>query len=371
MAAKAYTGRKSASKIKIVIFLVEIIIIIAMLLVVWKVFETTEAAEGPQRVEIKEEDIIINPEVQNSLENTLVGEEEPKMKGYWNVAIFGVDAVKPEQLYKGSRSDTIIIASINMDTGDIKLMSVYRDTYLNKGNDKYGKCNAAYAANGAPQAMSMLNMNLDLAIQDFITVDYHAVKACVDGLGGVWIDVDKEELMHINNYQTSIIQDTDIPKSEYVEVKKSGYQLLNGLQAAAYCRIRYTKGSDYERAARQREVIKAMEEQAKKMDILELTELLPDVLEHVYTNIDETDIIELIKNINKYSVVDEDGFPREDLRVAETLGKAQGNCVVPMNLEKNVIWLHEFLFEEVDYQVSDTVKECSKRIEKDTAPYLK
>ncbi len=369
MAAKTNVNKKS--KIKIFIFLVEIAIIIAMLLIVWKVFETTEAAEGPQRVEIKEDDIIVNPGVQESLENTDTEVEEPKMKGYWNIAMFGLDAVKPEQLYKGSRSDTIMIASINMDTGDIKLMSVYRDTYLNKGNDKYGKCNAAYAANGAAQAMSMLNMNLDLAITDFLSVDYYAVKECVDGLGGVWIDVDAAELEHINSYQLSIISDTDIPKSEYVKVTDTGYQLLNGLQATAYCRIRYTKGDDYKRAERQREVIQAMEDQAKKMDVLELTELLPKVLEHVYTNIDETDMIELIKNINNYSIVDENGFPAAELRTSEEIGKSHGSCIIPLDLEDNVVWLHEFLFDEKDYEVSETVKECSDKIKADTAPYLK
>jgi LCP family protein required for cell wall assembly len=241
---------------------------------------------------------------------------------------------------------------------------------LNRGNDTYGKCNAAYAYNGAAQAMSMLNMNLDMAITDFVTVDYHAIKEAVDGLGGIWIDIDDAEIKHINNYQISIIRDTDIPKSEYVEVKETGYQLINGLQAAAYCRIRYGGGDDFKRAARQREVIKAMETQAKTKSIGELTDLLPKVLKYVYTDIDETDMVELLKNITKYSIVDEGGFPTEDNRVVETIGNAHGSCIVPLDLEENVVWLHEFLF-DTEYEVSDTVKECSKRIKSETAPYLK
>lgn len=371
MAGSNYAGRrnKSRSKAKILIFVVELLIIVAMLSLVWKVFQTTEAAEGPHMVEIKEEEIKINPQVQESLEN-VTQQEEQKSKGYWNIALFGVDAVTTEQLYKGSRSDTIMIASINMDTGEIKLVSVYRDTYLNRGNDTYGKCNAAYATNGAAQAMSMLNMNLDLAITDFVTVGYHAIKETVDGLGGVWIDVDKEELKHINNYQLSIIRDTDIPKSEYVAVSDTGYQLLNGLQAAAYCRIRYTAGDDFKRAERQRELVKAMEEQAKTKSLAELTELLPKVLKYVYTDIDEADMVELVKNINKYTIVEEGGFPLEENRTVENLGQSKGSCIIPLDLETNVVWLHEFLFEEEDYQVSDSVKDCSKKISKDTAPYV-
>ena len=367
--ANGRKSKKGKQNVKIVIFLVEILIILAMLLVVWKVFETTDKSEGPHMVTIEESDIIINSEVKDNLNDTQATADQNKSNGYWNIALFGVDAVTTDQLFKGSRSDTIMIASVNMETGEIKLVSVYRDTYLNKGNDKYGKCNSAYAANGAKQAMSMLNLNMDLAITDFVTVGYKAVKECVDGLGGVWIEIDSAELEHINNYQLSIVRDTDIPKSEYVPVTDTGYQKLNGLQAAAYCRIRYTKGDDFMRTARQREVVKAMVEQAKEMSLGELTDLLPKVLKHVYTSVDETDMVELLKNINKYTFVDEGGFPKEELRATDTIG-SNGSCVIPIDLEKNVIWLHEFLFDEEDYEVSSAVKECSKKIKADTAPYI-
>ena len=376
--AQVKSMRAGGKYIKVGIFLAEIAIIAVMLLVVWKVFQTTEKVEGPNIADISKDDIIINEPVKNNSQKqpttgTATGSEatqDVKSKGYWNIALLGVDATKSEQLFKGSRSDTMMIASVNLDTGEIKLVSVYRDTYLNKGNDTYGKCNGAYSVNGAAQTMSMLNLNLDMDITDFVTVNYHAVKECVDGMGGVYIDIDSEELKHINNYQVSIIRDTDIPKSEYVELKETGYQKVNGLQAAAYCRIRQTKGSDFKRTERQREVLKAMEVRAKQMSLAELTDLAPKVLKYVYTNIDTGDILELVKNVNNYSIVEEAGFPTESLRTTATLGKAKGSCVIPMDLEQNVVWLHEFLYGIEDYQVSDAVKECSRRIEKDTAPYL-
>jgi anionic cell wall polymer biosynthesis LytR-Cps2A-Psr (LCP) family protein len=188
-------------------------------------------------------------------------------------------------------------------------------------------------------------------------------------LGGVWIDIDSSELEHINNYQLSIVRDTDIPKSEYVPVTETGRQKLNGLQAAAYCRIRYTKGDDFMRTARQREVVMAMSEQAKEMSLGELTDLLPKVLKHVYTSVDETDMVELLKNISKYYIEDEGGFPAEGMVATSNIGSS-GSCVIPIDLEKNVIWLHEVLFDEVDYEVSSAVKECSKKIKADTAPYI-
>ena len=288
------------------------------------------------------------------------------MKGYMNIALFGVDATKDSQLYKGSRSDSTMIASINMDTGDIKLVSVYRDTYLNLGTDEYNKCNKAYAVGGAEQAVKMLNMNLDMDITNFVTVGYKGLSEVIDGLGGVYIEVDEEELKHINNYQIGI---AEVLKCDYVAVTKPGLQLLDGLQATAYCRIRYTAGDDFKRAARQREVIKALEEQAKKADFETLSKVFNEAIDDIYTSLDEEDILELLKNVANYQIVDEGGFPEESQRTVANIG-AKGSCVIPVNLEENVIWLHQFLFEDEAYTVTDSVLEFNEQIESDTAPYI-
>ncbi len=353
--------RRSKQRARIVIFVVELLIIVAMLVAVLKVFQTTEEVEGPHFVEIDESQIIVNSEVVEKFE------ESEELKGYWNIALFGVDAVDG-QIKKQTRSDTIMVASINQDTGEIKLVSVYRDTYLNLSNDRYNKCNGAYVVNGAESAMAMLNMNLDLNITDFVTVGYHAVVNCVNSLGGVWIDVDSEEIKHINNYQKSILRDTDI-EDELIMVNETGYQLLNGLQAAAYCRIRYTAGDDFKRAERQREVIQAMADQAKTASLASLTDAFFNVADNVYTSIDRNDIVELLGQIANYSIVAEDGFPQRDMLATEDIGAA-GNCIVPLDLTENVVWLHEFLFGVEDYEVSKTVQECSNQIKADTSPYL-
>jgi LCP family protein required for cell wall assembly len=235
-------------------------------------------------------------------------------------------------------------------------------------NDRYNKCNGAYSSGGAEQAMAMLNMNLDLNITDFVTVGYEAVIDAVNGLKGVWIDVDSEELKHINNYQKSILRDTDIDE-ELVMVKDTGYQLLNGLQAAAYCRIRYTAGDDFKRAERQREVIQAMADQAKTASLSSLTDTFFKVMNNVYTSIDSKDLQGMLSQVANYSIVEEDGFPRRDMLTTGTIGAA-GSCVVATDLQSNVEWLHEFLFGIEDYEVSSTVKECSAQIKADTSPYL-
>ena len=277
------------------------------------------------------------------------------MKGYMNIALFGVDATKESQLYKGSRSDSIMIASINMDTGDIKLVSVYRDTYLNIGTDSYQKCNAAYSYGGAEQAVKMLNMNLDMDITNFVTVGYKGLS-----------DVDSEEIKHINNYQIGI---AEVLKCDYTPVTETGMQLLNGLQATAYCRIRYTAGNDFKRAARQREVIQAIEDQAKKADYATLSKVFNSAIDDIYTSLDSKDILDLLSNISNYRIVDEGGFPEETMRTTGNIG-AKGSSVIPLDLESNVVWLHQFLFDDANYTVTDNVKEYSRKIQSDTSPYL-
>lgn len=351
MSAKQRAAKK---KKKVVIFAVELIIILVMVAVLYLVMNKT--SEGPKVTVLEPDKLEIHEEVQ----------ENVTMKGYMNVALFGVDAETESQLYKGSRSDSIMIASINMDTGDIKLVSVYRDTYLNIGTDEYRKCNAAYSFGGAEQAVKMLNMNLDMDITDFVTVGYRGLSEVIDGLGGIYIDVDSEELKHINNYQIGI---AEVLKCDYNKVTESGYQLLDGLQATAYCRIRYTKGDDFKRASRQREVLKAIEEQAKKADAATLVKVFNNVIGDVYTSIDSDTILELIGNIANYRIVDEGGFPEESMRTVANIG-AKGSSVVPIDLESNVVWLHQFLFDDDDYSVTDSVLEYSRKVKSDTSPYI-
>lgn len=363
--ATGRTSRRAArQKRKMVLFAVEIIIILVMVAVLYVVMNKT--SEGPKMISLDPENLAIPTEV---IEKT---EEGGTMHGYMNVALFGLDAQTENQLYKGSRSDTIMIASINLDTGDIKLVSVYRDSYLNIGPYKgqaeyYWKCNTAYSAGGAEQAVRMLNMNLDMDITDFVAVGYKGLSSVIDGLGGVYIDVGEEEVSHLNNYQIDV---SSVLKSDYTPVRQAGYQLLNGLQATAYCRIRATAGDDFKRTARQRTVLKAIEEQAKKADLATLTKVFNDCIGDIYTSIDSKDILALLGNIANYRIAEEAGFPTEDLRTTGNIG-AKGSCVIPRDLESNVVWLHQFLFGDEDYEVTENIKEYDSIIKAETGKYLK
>ena len=259
-----------------------------------------------------------------------------------------------------------MIASINNSTGDVKLCSVYRDNYFNIGGDKYTKCNAAYAQGGPDQAIKMLNTNLDMDIKDFITIGFRGLIDVVDALGGVEIDVTDDEIPHINSYGGTMAQEL---KLNYKPVESAGRQTLDGLQATAYCRVRYTKGDDFRRAERQRTVLMACIEKAKGMDYSTLEKVADKTFEETYTSFDLDEILALLKNIANYNVVDSNGFPEESMRKTGTIGK-KGSCVVASDLESNVKWLHEFLFDESGYEVSPTVQKYSDKIKSDTSPYL-
>ncbi len=355
------SGRKVSSKKeqakkqrrRIIIFVIEIIILVIAVFVLYTVLSGTKSG----KLDLNDDEIIINPQVREA--------EETTMKGYRNIALFGVDSTTGA-LTKNTRSDTIMIASINQDTGECRLVSVYRDTYLNLSNDSYNKCNAAYAKGGPEMAINMLNMNLDLNITDFVTVGFAGLTDTIDALGGVYIDVDNSEISHLNNYQLCIAEDL---KRSYTPVSSTGYQLLDGLQATGYCRIRYTAGDDFKRAERQREVLSAVADQAKKASLPQLTETANAVFDKVYTSLDLSEIIEMLGNVTTYYISETAGFPQESNRATGRIG-SKGSCVIPVSLEDNVRWLHQFLFDDSSYEPSDDVKRCSEKIYQDTNGYI-
>lgn len=339
------------------LLIVEICVLVLAIGVMYVVVTTTDEVE---RKDIDEEKITINEEVAE----TFQGEEPTIVKGYRNIALFGVDARNGE-LGKGNRSDTIIIACINQDTQEIKLISVFRDTYLNLGNDSYNKCNAAYAKGGPEQAISMLNTNLDLDITDYVTVGFGGLIDSVDALGGIEMEITDAEISHLNNYQLCMAEELGI---EYTPVEHSGRQLLNGLQATAYCRIRYTKGDDFRRAERQRDVLTAMMEKAKKASVGSLTEMVNSILPQVETSLGVNEILSVLGSVAGYDVVTSDGFPFEKDRRGANVG-SKGSCVIPDNLEENVVALHKMLYPETDYKPSRQVTGISVEIETMTAEY--
>lgn len=291
--------------------------------------------------------------------------ENQVMKGYTTIALVGIDS-RDDKLKSDWNSDTMIIASINNDTKKVKLVSVYRDTYLCLGEDEdennsYGLANSAYCTGGAKKMINMLNKNLDMNISDFVTVNFQAVAETVELLGGIDVEMKKEEVVHLNNYcvETSEVTGMDYTPLEEIE----GVHHLNGVQAVAYARIRKTSGNDFRRAARQREVIYRIVEKAKNSSIATLNTVLDKIFPMIYTSLTEKEILSMGMDMLSYDIEDQTGFPFDHL-YGDTVKEAMDgvDCVLPITLESNVIKLHEFLYPEDSYVPSNEVKTYSQEI---------
>ena len=284
-------------------------------------------------------------------------EASTKLTKYRNIAIFGVDS-REDDYGKGNRSDCIIIASINNETKEVRLISVYRDTYVNIQGHGLDKITHAYSYGEAPLAINTLNTNLDLNISEFITVNFDSVSDAVDALGGVTIDIEDDEIKYINNYIDATAQITHKTSSH---ITSAGKQNLDGVQAVAYSRIRYTEGWDYKRTERMRTVIEAMANKLKSENIVEINKFIDVIFPKVYTNMDQKTVMSMIPDMINYKISTSMGWPYEVKGI--TLDRWYG---VPVTLESNVVKLHQELFEDQDYTLPDSIKTTSDAIIKKT-----
>lgn len=297
------------------------------------------------------------------IDKTAIGiseEAKDSLKGYRNIALLGIDS-RADDYGTGNRSDCIIIASINEKTKEVKLLSVYRDTYVyvtENGNKKLDKITHAYSYGGAQNTLKSLNEALDLNITEYVTVNFDAVIAAVNALNGVEIDITSEELKYINDYIDATSQSSGIKSSH---LSKAGRQTVDGVQAVAYSRIRYTAGGDYKRTERMRTVVTAMAKKAKTLSIGQLNKLADEILPRVSKNIENNDIIALMPSALSFDIIESLGWPYNVKGITTTAWYG-----VPVTLESNVIRLHKELFGQEDYKVSETVKEMNDAIIKKT-----
>lgn len=298
-----------------------------------------------------------------NIDTTAVGineETKQELKGYRNIALLGIDS-RADDYGLGNRSDCMIIASINQETNAVKLISVYRDTYVyvtENGTKRLDKITHAYSYGGAQNTLKSLNEALDLNITEFVTVNFDAVIAAVDSLGGVYIDLDSSEIKYINDYIDATSQSSGIKSSH---ITSTGRQRLDGVQAVAYSRIRYTAGGDYKRTERMRTVVEAMLSKAKTLGVGQLNSFADTILPRIRTNISSSEIWGLVPKLASFKVTESIGWPYETQGI--TLDRWYG---VPVTLQSNVERLHKEAFEQEDYEASDTVKEMSAAIVKKT-----
>lgn len=294
---------------------------------------------------------IKNPEISQ--------EKQEQMKGYWTIAVFGVDS-RNDSVGKGNNSDVNIICNINQDTGEIKLVSVFRDTYLNI-NDKnsYNKINSAYLQGGPDQTVKALNKNMDLDIDDYVTFNWKAVADAINILDGIDVELTKSEFYYINAFVTETVKATGVPSTP---VEHAGLVHLDGVQAVAYGRLRLMD-TDYARTERQRKIISLAFDKAKKADWATLNNIIQTVFPQVSSSVGLPDILMMGRDIGKLHLGESTGFPAD--RSDANMG-SKGACVIPQTLESNVKDIHRFLFGDEDYVTTDMVRTISKKIISDT-----
>jgi cell envelope-related function transcriptional attenuator common domain len=299
------------------------------------------------------------------VENEELSEEtKDVLSKYTTIALFGLDN-RENNSYNSGNSDVIMLARIDDKTKEVRLVSVYRDTFLKMADldnpEAYSKANAAYAVGGPEQAVRMLNTNLDLDIVEYVSFDFNAVAEAVDILGGVEIEITEEECVHLNNY---CIETSKVTGKSYDQLPGAGTYNLNGVQAVSYGRIRYTAGDDFKRTERQRLVVNKMVEKALKSDVGTINDLIDAVFPQIKTSLGKMELIDMALDAFHYKLGESRGFPF-DLRnevVSISYQKSNADCVVPKDLASNVKQLHDFLYGSTSYTVTDSVQGISDEI---------
>ena len=281
--------------------------------------------------------------------------------GYRTIALYGLDS-RDSNLDVGVNSDSIIIASINENTKEIKLVSVYRDTLMEiaSGSKDTQKVNYAYQLGGAVTAINTLNINLDLNITDYVAVDFNALADIIDAVGGVDIDVTGEE---INNFNKNLAEQISLSGKYSAGITDAGSYTLDGQQAVAYSRIRSTGLGDVTRTERQRIVLMKVISKLLSADTGSLDAFIDVSFKSISTSFDKDDIHDLAKSVASYKLTDTVGFPfaYDTADVAD-----KGNCLVAADMSSNVAALHEYLYGTHDYKVSSTVQQISTSLETQT-----
>jgi len=337
------TNRKQKSKILLVV--VELIVLVVLAIALYGISKLN-------RIDRPDSGMMDDVEVNDDIEQEVLEATE----GFRTIAVFGLDN-RSNGNFSSGNSDVIIIVTIDNETQEVKMCSVYRDTYLDIGGGKFRKCNAAFSKGGAQAAISMLNKNLDLNITDYVTVDFNAVVECIDLLGGVELTITDDEAHYMIGYVKELNELTG-NKSEVPEA--GGTYLLDGVQATAYARIRYTAGNDYKRAERQRTVIAKMMEKVQQSDLKTLNSMIDVMFDDIETSFTNKDLIDLAAKIFDYELSGSVGFPfaKKEMELG-----SKGQVVVPDTLESNVTELHKFLYNNEEYLPSSTVKANSIKIQ--------
>ena len=317
-----------------------IIILILFILVIASILGTTLAKLN----KIKKIDI---PNSNEDLGITEEATEKALQYDVVNFALFGIDSRNEDE---PGRSDSIIIATLDKGNNKIKLSSIMRDTYVKIKGHGSTKINHAYAYEGPQLALQTINSNFNLDIKYFATVDFFDMEKIIDALGGVEIDVQKNEIELINGYSA---ETSNISKEERKLVTKAGVQTLNGMQAVSYTRIRYTEGGDFVRTERQRTVLTAILEKLSSMDKTKFVAIVPSLAQYVETNMSVTEMLSIGVDAlqSGLSNMDQERFPIDGNAFDK---KIDGVYYLTTDIELTTKQIHEYIYDDIKPSMEKT-----------------
>lgn len=276
--------------------------------------------------------------------------------GYINILLLGVDSRDMNNI-SGTRSDAIMVVSINEETNDVKIISTYRDTYLKMGDTStFDKITHACVYGGPEMTMKSLNQAMDLNIQNYVVVNFKAVADLVDAVGGITVDVQDYEIQQLNKYTIQTAK--NIGRENYQTVTAAGTQTLDGCQAVSYSRIRKGVGDDFKRTERMRTVLTKVFNKMKTMSFSEIKGLIELMTPQVKTNLDMNNILALASRLPSFNIQGSVGWPYNV--TTGFIGRA--SVVLPVDLVANAVKLHQEMFLQEDYVPSALLTSISNEL---------
>jgi LCP family protein required for cell wall assembly len=300
---------------KIILSAVAIIVLVGVGAFSYTVFQLSKISTV--KIARTNEELGINPQLVEK-------EEEEEVSEIINIALFGVDRRTKEE---ASRSDSMIILSIDTANKKIKMSSIMRDTYVQIKGHGETKINHAYAYGGPQLAIRTLNENFNLDIRDYVTVDFTNLEKIIDAIDGVTVNIEQDEIKLVPG------------------VTKSGTQTLNGKQAVEYSRIRHTTGNDFRRTERQRTVLAVIFTKIQSIGVTDFPAIVSELLPLTETSMNSIDLIKLGTKVltSNTKELEQERFPVDGYWSGKTM---DGVWYLLADMESTKEQLHDFIYED-------------------------
>ncbi|WP_071119930.1 LCP family protein [Romboutsia timonensis] len=271
-------------------------------------------------------------------------EQGTMVEGITNILLVGTDG---EYIEKWNRSDSMMVVTIDSKNKDIRISSIARDTYVDIPGYSTEKLTHAYAYEGIDLLKEVFKVNFNLNIDKYIAVNFVSFMDIMDELGGVEVNVEEKDIKEINKYIDACYgyyKNKDEKDKEYIT--KSGVQRLNGYQALAFSRIRYTD-SAFARDNRHREVAESVYKEFAQKGVETYKKCAEIILNNTKTNISPIEMMNLAYTVLKINDkdIEQFQFPLEEYRNGHIISKQKG-WVLEWDKEPNLEAWHKFIFGE-------------------------